>query len=263
MDVRTAPPRAAELPQTSRSEAPAVAGPQHAAILAQLRELDAADWARATDCAGWTVHDIAAHVTGAMEEGARLSVLLRHLRAAKRAGLAGKVDGLNAAQIADRRDHPPDRVVADLDRLAPKAVRARRRAPAMLRGRTVPGDDLAPGSRFGYLFDVIYSRDVWMHRIDIARATDRELAACSSDGAVVAQVVRDLGRFWDGPPVLLELTGPAGGRWLLGAGEPCAEVRTETVEYLRLLSGRAAAPQLHLTGQETARAALLAARVAF
>ena len=240
-----------------------MAGPQHAAILAQLRELDAADWARATDCVDWTVHDIAAHVTGAMEEGARLSVLLRHLRAAKRAGLAGKVDGLNAAQIADRRDHPPDRVVADLDRLAPKAVRARRRAPAILRGRTVPGDDLAAGSRFGYLFDVIYSRDVWMHRVDIARAADRELPTCSSDGAVVEQVVRDLGRFWDGPTVLLELTGPAGGSWLLGAGEPCAEVSTDAVEYLRLLSGRAADPQVQLQGHDMARETLLASRVAF
>jgi uncharacterized protein (TIGR03083 family) len=240
-----------------------VAGPQHAAILAQLRELDAADWTRPTDCVSWTVHDIAAHVTGAMDSGAHLRVLLRHVRAAKRAGLAGTVDGLNAAQIADRRDYPPARILADLERLAPKAVRARRRAPSVLRRRAVPGDDLPAGSTFGYLFDVIYSRDVWMHRIDIARATDRQVAACTSDGAVVEQVVRDLGRFWDGPPVLLDLTGPAGGSWLLGAGEPCAEVRTDAVEYLRLLSGRAAAPQLHLSGQQAARAALLAARVAF
>ena len=240
-----------------------MAGPQHAAILAQLHDLDAADWALPTDCAGWTVQDVAAHVTGAMDEGAHLPVLLRHLRAAKRAGLAGKVDGLNAAQLADRHGCPPERVIADLERLAPKAVRARRRAPAILRRRRVPGEDLPAGSPFSYLFDVIYSRDVWMHRIDIARATGRRLAPCTSDKAVVEQVVRDLGRFWSGPPVLLELTGSAGGRWLLGAGEPVAEVCTEAVEYLRLLSGRAADPQLQVRGQEAARAALLAARVAF
>jgi uncharacterized protein (TIGR03083 family) len=251
------------VPQTSREDAPGVAGPQHAAILAQLGGLAAAEWSLPTDCAGWTVRDIAAHVTGAMDSGAHLRVLLRHLRAARRAGLPGKVDGLNAAQIADRSTCPPERIVEDMRRLAPKAVRARRRAPGIMRRRTVPGDDLPAGSDFAYLFDVIYSRDVWMHRIDISRATGGPLPDCDSDAAVVAQVVRDLGRFWDGPPVLLELTGPAGGTWLLGDGEPCAEVRADTVDYLRLLSGRPGEPELSITGQDAVRAALLAARVAF
>jgi len=40
-------------------------------------------------------------------------------------------------------------------------------------------------------------------------------------------------------------------------------VRTDAVEYLRLLSGRAADPQVQLQGHDMARETLLASRVAF
>ena len=39
-------------------------------------------------------------------------------------------------------------------------------------------------------------------------------------------------------PVALELTGPAGGGWLLGSGDPVAVVRAEAVAYMRALAGR-------------------------
>jgi uncharacterized protein (TIGR03083 family) len=228
-----------------------------------LRGLDDAEWERPTDCVGWTVRDVAAHVAGAAEEGARIRVMARHLRSAKRSGRASMVDGLNDAQLADRRGWSGERILADLARLGPKAARRRRRTPGFVRRRAVPGDDLPAGSTFGYLFDVIFARDAWMHRLDVARACGRQVVPALSDEEVVAQVVRDLGRFWTGPPVVLRLTGPSGGCWTLGDGEPSTEVITDAVEYLRLLSGRAANPQLAIMGDDTVSAALLAARVAF
>ena len=97
---------------------------------------------------------------------------------------------------------------------------------------------LRPGSTLGYLFDVIYQRDVWMHRVDTARATGPRAPARDSDAEVVGQVIRDLALVWDGPTAVLELSGPGAGRWLLGSGEPAGTARTDGVEYLRLLADR-------------------------
>lgn len=240
-----------------------MARPQYDAFVAQLRDLTDEQWQFPTDCAEWSVRDIAAHVAGAADEGAHLRVLLRHMRRRKRYGRAGLVDGLNDAQLADRAGATTTRVVDDLERLAPKAIAARRRAPGPMRRRTVPGADLAPGSTFAYLFDVIFARDVWMHRIDVARATGCALPAVDTDAVVVAQVVRDLGRFWTAAPLELELTGQGGGSWLLGPAAPVARVSTDAVEYLRLLSGRVAQPALAVDGDESVRGPLLRARVAF
>lgn len=240
-----------------------MASGQYAAMLQLLGQLDDADWARPTDCTEWAVRDIAAHVTGAADEGAHLGVLLRHMRFARKAGGPNLVDQLNVAQLADRSTAAPPAIVEELARLAPKAVRARLRTPSLVRRRPVPGDDLPPGSNFAYLIDVIYSRDLWMHRIDIARACARPVPPDDGDREVVEQVVRDLGRFWTGPAVALHLTGPAGGEWMLGDGEPVAHVETDTVPYLRLLSGRQAEPQLTVSGDEAVRAAMLASRVVF
>src|SRR5262249_61529912 len=59
----------------------------------------------------------------------------------------------------------------------PKAARARRRAPGFIRRRAMP-DLQSVGGReeawtLGFLIDVILTRDPWMHRADIARATGR------------------------------------------------------------------------------------------
>ena len=80
----TTPLPAAALPQTSPEQAARVLAGQLTAYLAQLRDLRDADWTRPTNCAGWDVRQIAAHVAGSLDEGAHLPVMLRHLRAARR-----------------------------------------------------------------------------------------------------------------------------------------------------------------------------------
>jgi hypothetical protein len=91
----------------------------------------------------------------------------------------------------------------------------------------------------GYLIDVIYARDVWMHRIDIARATGCPMPVSDAEPAIVAQVVRDLSRAWVGPPFALTLTGRVEGTWRVGDGTGDAgEATVDTIALCRLLSGR-------------------------
>ena len=150
--------------------------------------------------------------------------------------------------------------------IGPKAIRARRRVPGLVRrqriGRMYPEEPL-PDDRLSYVLDVLGLRDPWMHRVDIARATGRPLLPGAHDRVITAQVIADLAQAWDGPPALLELTGPAGGRWSLGDGPPAATVQADAVEYLRSLSGRNDHPDPHVTGDPTAAAAATAARVVF
>ena len=150
--------------------------------------------------------------------------------------------------------------------IGPKAIRARRRLPGLLRrqhiGRMYPEEPLSD-DRLSYVLDVLGLRDPWMHRVDLARATGRPLVLGGHDRVVVAQVVADLGRAWEGPAVLLELTGPAGGRWALGDGSPVATVRADAVDYLRALSGRNDHPALEADGDQAAATAAAAARVVF
>lgn len=252
---------AALLPPTPPAEGARVMAAQTAAYVAMLRGLDSADWSRPTDCTEWDVRAMAAHVAGALEEGARPLVMLRHMRAARRA--TAMVDGLNAAQVHDRRGLAGPAITDEIERLAPIAIRRRQRMPALVRRMPVPGNDLPHGSTLGYLFDVIYARDVWMHRVDTARATRREFRAAAGDDEVVAQVVRDLARFWEGPPFVLVLEGLAAGRWQIGPGMPAATVCADTVALMRMLSGRPGDLTMDVTGDQTLADRLRAARVAF
>ena len=267
MTVTVTAVRAAALPKTERRAASLLATAQHDAMLKLLRGIDESLWDRPTDCAGWTVRHIVAHLAGSLADGA-------YLRSAMRHGIAGRrkhrdlrpLDAMNEAQIDDRRDWPAGRLIDDFERLAPKAVRARQRMPSLFRRLPLPSSMVVRGTRLGDLLDVIYIRDMWMHRVDIARATDRPVRADESDADVVAQVIRDLGRRWPGPSARLTLTGlgsTEAASWLLGDGEAVAVVTTDAVEFCRLLSGRPADPAYDIDGDQSVRDVLNAARVMF
>ena len=92
--------------------------------------------------------------------------------------------------------------------------------------------------RMSYLLDVILTRDPWMHRVDISRATSRPLVLTPEhDGRIVADVAAEWARR-HGRPFRLELTGPAGGTFVNGDGGE--DIRLDAVEFSRILSGRAA-----------------------
>ena len=96
----------------------------------------------------------------------------------------------------------------------------------------------------GYLTDVIYLRDMWMHRLDICRATGREMKLTPEhDGRIVALVMRDLGiklqdqlgERW----IRVELTGPAGGTFDFGRNSlPSATIQMDALDFNWLASER-------------------------
>lgn len=91
-----------------------------------------------------------------------------------------------------------------------------------------------------YLFDMGFTRDVWMHRIDIARAAGIEPELTPEhDGRIVADILAEWSRR-HGQPYTLTLHGPAGGGFTAGDGGEAQAV--DAVEFARILSGRAEGP---------------------
>lgn len=227
---------------TTRAFAPALAQAEYAALLAALRALPARAWSAPTDCTGWAVREVVAHVAGAAEESARFPVMARHYGYAMlRERHRPLVDSVNDRQLADRRGRSAEQLIDEVEALAPRAVLARQRLPSLVRRVPLPQSAGAlPGDTLGYLNDVVYTRDIWMHRIDIARATGTAMPASTAEPEVVAQIVRDLSRAWTGVPIDLTLTGRVTRTWRLGssAGAAGGAVTADAVELCRTLSGR-------------------------
>jgi uncharacterized protein (TIGR03083 family) len=257
---------AAALPQTDPDQAQAVAHAEGRATLALLRTLGDDDWGRPTDCTEWDVRALVAHLVAQCQDGIHLaSMLRRELLSRRRYPDKPPVDAYMAVGVDDHRAASGPQLVERFARLWPRATHARRRRPAVLRRITLdPGIPGQPRWRLDYVLDVIFNRDLWMHRVDLARATGRPLVLGDHDRQIVAQVVRDLAHGWSAAPVALELTGPAGGGWLLGSGDPVAVVRAEAVAYMRALSGRDDEVPLELvSGQASALTSIRQARVVF
>jgi uncharacterized protein (TIGR03083 family) len=196
------------------------------------------EWSLATDCAGWTVKDLVAHLVGAAEANASMRARLREAWTAARGRAKGQlfIDALNAVQVAARADWTPDRLRAALRDAGERSVRVRRRTPAPVRALRLPLGAPLGVCALGHALDCIYTRDAWMHRVDLARATGRGLELTADhDGRIVADVVRE----WaDGhrQPFGLDLTGEAGGAW--SRGHDGSELRLDAVEFCRIASGR-------------------------
>lgn len=240
MTTHTETHRAARRPALDRGTAMRLAAAEYTRLLHQLQRLSPADWAAPTDCPGWDVRAMVGHVVGMAEMAASVRETLRQMAAAKERG-GVMIDALTAVQV-DKEAHLGTADLVELfARIGPKAARARKRTPALVRNRTMPerqqvGDRLEPWT-FGYLSDVILTRDVWMHRIDIASATGTpvELTA-DHDGVLVDDIVTEWAER-HGEPFSLKLTGPAGGQWDSGsfAGETAV---ADAIEFCQALSGR-------------------------
>ena len=254
------------LPQPDPDQAQAVAHAEGRATLELLRTLGGDDWGRPTDCTEWDVRALVAHLVAQCQDGIHLaSVARRELLSRRRYPDKAPVDAYMAVGVDDHRAASGPQLVERFARLWPRAARARRRRPTVLRRITLdPGIPGQPRWRLDYLLDVLFDRDLWMHRVDLARATGRPFVVGDHDRQIVTQVVRDLARGWSAVPVALELTGPAGGGWLLGSGDPVAVVRAEAVAYLRALAGRDDEVALELvSGQQTTLTPIRQARVVF
>jgi uncharacterized protein (TIGR03083 family) len=212
-----------------------------------LGTLAPGDWSHPTDCPAWDVRAMAGHVLGMAQMVASARSFVAQNVGAARAG--GGIDALTALQVRSTARLSPFELVDRFGVVAPRAVRGRRRLAGLLGRFTLPEDQVVAGRTerwtFGYLFDVVLTRDTFMHRMDVCRAVGREPELTPEhDGALVADVVAE----WaarHGQPYRLRLTGPAGGEWSSGTpGAAREEVDLDAVEFCRLLSGRGTATGL-------------------
>ena len=229
-------PRRAAL---DRETAMLLAATEYRRYLDQLRVLDPGDWNRPTDCPLWDVREMATHSLGMARLVTSADELMRQVTTAAQRGPG--VDHITALQVEEGAHLRPAQIVAAYAAGVEPAALGRRARAETMDERPMPEhhqvNGVAEGWTFGFLFDVILTRDTWMHRVDIARATGKELELTADhDGVLVADIVAEwAGRH--GRPFALTLTGPAGGSFARGAAAPASEL--DAVEFCRIVSRRA------------------------
>ncbi len=210
-----------------------------------LRSLSPTDWSTPTELPGWDVKAIALHVLGEAESYRIREALHQMIAGRKRANGRALVDGMNDVQISDRLHLTPEEILARLEAAAPKFRRFRARIPAPLRVLRIPNPPYGWLS-VGHLVDVVYTRDRWLHRVDICRAVGRPFELDEEqDSRIVADVVAEWATT-HGRSYRLVLTGPAGG--VFSHGDGGEEHHLDAVEFCRIVSGRERTTGLLATG---------------
>jgi uncharacterized protein (TIGR03083 family) len=262
----SAPPavetRADDVLGIKQPEATALAESQNRAFLDTLYPLDDAQWGAPTDCEGWTVKDIASHVLGWAEvlvsfKEARVQVGGAFRR---RKELGDILDAQNQVQADAGRRISTQELLLRLEEGLPRMVRRRAALGRYAKHLPIWGPPFG-FSNLGYLCNVIFTRDVFMHRIDVARATSTELELGPPEQRIVADIAREWARAAPGP-VRLELTGPAGGVYVVGT-TPHAKLTADAVEFCRYQAGRADVSVIESTGDRSVVERRLKVKVPF
>jgi uncharacterized protein (TIGR03083 family) len=231
--------RVQDIPPLSRSEAMDLARAEYDRFLDLLRSLRLEEWRCPTECEAWDVRAMATHLLAEAESHFSLREMAHQMRAYRKAKTGSMIDAMTALQVRDRAGLAPEEIVARFEDAVPRSVRARRRMPGLVRRVRMKVDPPFDKERWplSYLMDVIYTRDTWMHRGDISRATGRDVVLTADhDGRIVADLVAEWTRR-HGQPCTLTLTGPAGGTYVAGDGSE--HIHLDAVEFCRITSGRA------------------------
>lgn len=236
-----------EIPRIAHDDAAALATSAYERMFVLLEQLERDDWTRQTDCDAWDVAAMVGHLIGAAKGHASIREMLRQMRHGR--AHADEFDGndldaMNDLQVQDHAGLTPGERIEALRAIASDAVRRRTTLPRLLGRLPVPlaagagsmPDGLASSVTLRHLNDVVLTRDVFLHRIDIARATGRDpLLDDEADRLVVSDVVAE----WadtHGRPFVLRLDGPAGGTYRRGHGGPSLDA--DVVTFCRTVSGR-------------------------
>lgn len=237
------------IPAIGHREAMALQATELGRAIALLRTLDDEQWSARTACPDWDVRQMWLHVLGACEAGASVRENMHQMRLARKRQKDRGVSmeaGLSGVQVDERAHMDPAELVQHLELVAPKTVKGRSRTPRPMRAMKVAIDaPVVEKWSLGYLIDIIYLRDVWMHRVDTARAIGADLVLTADhDGRIVTDVVAEWARR-HGQPFTLRLTGIAGGSFTAGDGGD--ELTVDAVEFCSLLAGRGEATGLLTT----------------
>jgi uncharacterized protein (TIGR03083 family) len=233
---------AASIPYVTPAEAEQLARVELDRLVALLESLEAADWAKPTACVKWSVRDMTAHQAGSYASGTSYGELFRQYSAAAKPRQLPE-DSINERQLADRAGKSPDELIAEIKATGDAAVRNWAHGFRPLKALVVMPHPVPGWLSLRHLMLVIHSRDTWIHRLDICRATGRPFEQTADhDGRITELVVLDLAKTLakklGGRAIALELDGIAGGIWRIGKGEPEATVRLDTLDFNIYASGR-------------------------
>ena len=136
---------ATDIPATNRLEAASGYTAVMFGLVKQMDALSPSDWCAATDCTGWSVRDVAAHLLGAREDLTSIRRTLQRRRTGSHhyRGLS-HLDAANQQQIDDHSSDTTNGVVARYRANIPRVACRVATFPTLLSG--VPVDKtMAPG----------------------------------------------------------------------------------------------------------------------
>ncbi|MEA2459848.1 MAG: hypothetical protein QOH90_25 [Actinomycetota bacterium] len=240
-----------DIPRIPHAEAMELARAQNDSFLAELKALDSEDWEKVTDCAPWTVRDIAAHVLAWGEASLSPKEMAHQMSKGFRVrkDWPNVVDAQNAVQVEERKDLTPAELVSRLESTLPRFVKLRDRLSPVL--KPIPTyNGLLGWISVGVVAETILTRDTFVHRIDIAEATGKPMHLGPFEKRIVADCVKEWAK-GSKADAIVELSGPAGGSYRLGSGVR-ATIKSSPTDLTRILSGRPRGGSVEVEGDATA-----------
>jgi uncharacterized protein (TIGR03083 family) len=211
-------------------------------FIALVETLDAEDWSKPTACTAWNVRDMLAHQAGGYASGTGYKEMFRQIISARPKNGQLPEDALNALQLSERTGKSPEELVDELRQVGPPAIKKWAYQFRMAKLLSIP-HPVSGRLPLRHLMWVIHSRDTWMHRLDICRATHRPFEqTVEHNGRIAALVMRDVALLLtpklNGEAIVFNLTGLAGGCWKVGTGAVSAEVEMDVLDFNIFASGR-------------------------
>jgi uncharacterized protein (TIGR03083 family) len=233
--------RVEDVAPISHREGMALAETEYQRFTDMLHQLQPGDWSKQTVCTDWNVKQLVAHALGFAESNASFRVFLSGMRRGKKRaaekGYDHFVHGMNEVQVEERAHLTPEELIDRWIEIWPKALKGRKRFPPFM--RPIPlefGPPIGKMPMGSYLMDVVFTRDTWMHRMDISRAVGLDpVLTADHDGRLIEHMVAEWATV-HGIAFTLHLEGPAGGTFV--SGNNGDELTIDAVEWIWILSGR-------------------------
>lgn len=234
-------PLALDIPYVTEDEAYTLLASEFQRFMQLLETLSDHDWTKPTACTAWTVKDILAHQAGGYASGTGYREMIRQYTKRPKPGQLPE-DAVNDQQVIERRDRPPDEIIAELRKVASKAMHNWVHGFKLAKMISIP-HPVSGTLSLRHLMWILHSRDTWMHRLDICRATGRQFEqSVEHDGRIAALVMLDVARKLEkkiqGKTLVFDLIGVAGGTWHAGSGVETARLRMNVLDFNIFVSGR-------------------------
>ncbi len=224
-----------------RSEGALLSRIEYARLIDVFDSLTEEEWAAQSDCGEWDVRALASHCLAGLVGIRWPRTFVKWWFAAKKLGRDDPIDALNELQVKEYAALSGPEIARRMRDLLEPALRMRTRTPLLLRHAVRTPLPVSGWTSLAWILDVVYTRDAFLHRVDVCRPLGRELVLDDVEERIVAELAKE----WaarHGQPVVLRLAGPAGGEYVAGSGGPV--VAYDAVEFVRAVSGRAAADGL-------------------